>query len=106
MRLVIILTLLTFCTMSCNRDYTTYPNPDWVWVAIEPIQCMGNPWERDWLESHNRDYAAYPSDPTKPGLEPEEYNIIKDFYKKQRVSVFAAETAPKYDSVCNACSCP
>ena len=42
------------------------------WVAIEPIQCLGNPWEQDWLDNNNGEYDAYPKDPTTPGLEPEE----------------------------------
>jgi hypothetical protein len=76
------------------------------WVAIEPVQCLGNPWEQDWLENNGWDYDAYPKDPTRPGLEPEEFEIIRDYYARQGVVVFEGRTAPKYESVCLACSCP
>jgi hypothetical protein len=65
-----------------------------------------NPWERDWLESHNWDHSAYPKDPTTPGLEPEELAIIRDYYDRLGVTVFDATTAQKYEIVCAACSCP
>ena len=106
MRWVVVLALSVLCVMSCNREDSTSPNPDQVWVATEPIQCLGNPWERDWLESHNGDYSGYPKDPATPGLEPEEFEIIRDYYGRQGVTVFEADTAQKYDVVCAACSCP
>jgi hypothetical protein len=76
------------------------------WVAIEPIQCLGNPWEQDWLANNHGDYASYPKDPTTPELEPEELDIIKDYYERQGVIVSDGVNAPKYDNVCTACSCP
>src|SRR5512139_1076393 len=76
------------------------------WVAIEPTQCLTNPWEADWLAHHGGDYDAYPRDYSTPGLEPEEVDIIKDYYRRQGVMVLAATTAPKYDMVCLACNCP
>jgi len=76
------------------------------WVAIEPVQCLGNPWEQDWLEKHGWDYHSYPKNPARPGLEPEEFEIIQDYYDRGGVAVFEGRTAPKYDNVCLACSCP
>jgi hypothetical protein len=75
-------------------------------VAIEPTQCLTNAWEADWLAQHGGDYAAYPKDPARPGLEPEEIAIIKDYYQRQGVVVSDTATAPKYESVCLACTCP
>jgi len=95
--------------VACQQHEILVPRPPSLqrtWVAIEPIQCLGNPWERDWLESHGGDYASYPKDPTTPGLEPKEVEIIKDFYRRRGVVVFRAETRPKYEVVCAACSCP
>ena len=106
MRLIIFFPLFILCAISCDRDYSMSPNPDWVWVAIEPIQCMGNPWERDWLESHNWDYSSYPRSLTDEELDPEVLKIIRGYYRRQGVNVFAGETAHKYDAVCAACSCP
>jgi hypothetical protein len=75
------------------------------WVAIEPIQCLGNPWEQDWLDNGG-DYQDYPKDPTTPALEQAELEIIKDYYQRQGVEVSDGLNEPKYDNVCLACSCP
>jgi hypothetical protein len=80
--------------------------PRLFWVACEPIQCLGNPWEQDWLERHGWDYGAYPKDPATVGLEPEEIAIIKDYYRRLGVMVHEVESRMKYDQVCAACSCP
>lgn len=76
------------------------------WVAIEPIQCLKNPWEQDWLEKNDWDYDSYPKDPARPGLEPAEFEVIQDFYDAAGVAVSGGQTAPKYDNVCLACTCP
>lgn len=115
MRLAIALVLSGLFLMSCNREDATTPLPGedatrplpgHVWVATEPIQCLGNPWERDWLESHGGDYSLYPKDPATPGLEPEEFEIIQDYYAGQGVEVIEAQTASKYPAVCAGCACP
>ena len=97
----------------CQSDDTPTDTPDpieqvgsSVWVAIEPRQCLTNPWEAEWLEQHGDDYAAYPKDPGRPGLEPEEVAIIKDYYRRNDVVVSGTDTAAKYQYVCMACSCP
>jgi hypothetical protein len=77
-----------------------------VWVAIEPTQCLTNPWERDWLAQDGNEFADYPMDSQQPGLEAEEYEIIRNYYQKHGVNVFDSATAPKYTTVCKACSCP
>ncbi|HEU4366591.1 MAG TPA: hypothetical protein VFT13_14140, partial [Candidatus Krumholzibacteria bacterium] len=74
--------------------------PTSTWVAIEPTQCLTNPWEQDWLAQHDGDYARYPKDHATPGLEPAEFAIIVDYYARQGVEVFAGATAPKYEAVC------
>jgi hypothetical protein len=60
----------------------------------------------DWLEQHAGNNAAYPRDPTTPGLESEEIVIITRYYASQGVVVFETATAPKYEEVCLSCSCP
>lgn len=72
--------------------------PERAWVAIEPIQCLGNPWEQDWLASHHGDYGSYPRD--------NPFQIIKDYYRRQGVVVYEAATQARYEVVCLACSCP
>lgn len=32
---------------------------DRVWVFIDPIQCMGNPWEQAWLAEHDDDMELW-----------------------------------------------
>lgn len=106
MKFGVVLAFCFVCLTSCRTEDSTRSDPAGVWMAIEPIQCLGNPWERDWLESHGGDYSAYPKDPTTPGLEPEEFTIIQEFYDRAGVTVIDAETKQKYDAVCLACSCP
>ena len=99
-----ILCALSFGCKSENFLIVKYGST--TWVAIEPIQCLSNPWERDWLSKDGNEYADYPKDLSQPGLEPEEFEIIKDYYSRQNVLVFDWTTAPKYADVCRACSCP
>jgi len=106
--------LALFCLAAgCNTDDQTPPAPELVtrtqaptWVAIEPTQCLTNSWEADWLERHGGDYAGYPKDPARPGLEPEEIVVITEYYRGKGVVVSQTATTPKYDAVCLACSCP
>lgn len=77
-----------------------------VWVAIEPRQCLTNPWEQDWLQQSGGAYEDYPKDPMRPGLEPEELEIIQDYYARLGVVVSDGTTRKKYEVVCMACSCP
>jgi hypothetical protein len=76
-----------------------------VWVAIEPTQCMSNAWERDWLAQNGNAYEDYPKDLSQPGLEPEEYEIIREYYLRQGVVVLGSATTPGAPVVCLACSC-
>ncbi len=77
-----------------------------IWVEINPVQCMGNPWERDWLDANNNDVSAYPRGPDAPLPGPEVIELIKDYYAKQGVEVMDAKSAWVMQAVCEACSCP
>ena len=102
--LIAVLFVLLF---GCQSDDGTAPSQKQkAWVAIEPTQCLTNTWEQDWLERNNRDYSSYPKDPVRPGLEPEEFEVVQDYYSRQKVVVFDSATAAKFDAVCLACSCP
>lgn len=76
------------------------------WMSIAPIQCMGNPWEQDWLASHNNDYDSYPADPTTPELEAGEKEIIRDYFARQGVRIERLDSKQFDGAVCLACSCP
>jgi hypothetical protein len=68
------------------------------WVAIDPIQCMLNPWEQEWLEEHPGE--MYP-------LELEEMlPIIIDYYEKLGIRIYESKIMWTHNSVCLACSCP
>ena len=83
---------------------------DWrgstIWVSTWPIQCLGNPWEQDWIDSHGGDPADYPADPNTAGLDPEEIEIIKDYYQAQDITILDVKDADAGVEVCTACSCP
>ncbi|UCG50428.1 MAG: hypothetical protein JSW58_09440 [Candidatus Latescibacterota bacterium] len=103
--LIAIPILILLVAAGCGSDDVTGPQK--AWVATDPIQCLGNPWEQDWLEAHGGDYEAYPRDPSTPGLEPEEEEIITEYYDREHdVKIFDIETAETYEGVCRACSCP
>lgn len=74
--------------------------PEEEWVAMEPVQCLGNPWERDWIERHGNDPQRYPRDRDSVN------RIIADYYGRLGVEVRAVVSLPRYDVVCLACSCP
>ncbi len=92
----LILILLSGCKPTDPVKLPTCGNC--TWVAIDPIQCMGNPWEQEWLEEHPGE--MYP-------LELEEMlPIIIDYYERQGVEIFDSRIMWTHYSVCLACSCP
>ena len=76
------------------------------WVEIDPMQCLWNPWEKDWLKSHNDDYASYPRDFHTEGFDGGEITIIKEYYKNQGIIVYDVKLELTHYSVCEACACP
>ena len=72
------------------------------WVEIVPIQCGGNPWEKDWLESHPNDFLVYAR-----VLSKEKMDIITNYYKKLGIDIFDATLVPwEKVAVCESCSFP
>lgn len=83
------------------------------WVSIEPIQCLSNPWEIDWIKTSSGGdplrwddfYGQYPRDNAVD-------QIIKNFYQKEGITIFDikrdgirdAEGKP-IGEFCEACSC-
>ena len=71
------------------------------WVEIDPIQCGGNPWEKEWLESHPDDFSIYARLITNEKIE-----LIKNYYKKQDIEIFDVKSFTWEDvAVCESCSC-
>lgn len=67
-------------------------------VYIDPIQCLGNPWDAEWLESH--DVEDYPQ--TESGR----LQIFTDYYEKQGVTMFDVYSKWVYNATCDGCNCP
>jgi len=94
---LLVLCAVVFC--GCITEATGPRLGNKVWVAIEPIQCLGNSWEQDWLEKNDNNYSGYPRD--REG----EFAVIKAYFEGIGVEVHALASRPKYDIVCCACSC-
>lgn len=96
---VVVLVLVT-ATAFIWRSYSgTETAEGKTWLDYVPVQCMGNPWEQDWLESNGGDSASYPKE--------REMKIIKSYFEKNGVQVFDMRRAQRaFDQVCLACSCP
>jgi len=107
---VILSLIVVFATIyvlgSKNNRNSLFEETDKTWVKTDPIQCLGNPWEVDWLKSHGDDYAAYPKGDRSVGLSDEEIQIIKDYYKKQGIVIYDVKWELWDTAVCMACSCP
>jgi hypothetical protein len=86
------ITIAVLLLVSCNQD------PERELVFIDPVQCLGNPWDAAWLETH--DYDEYPR--TESGR----LEIFTDYYETQSIKMYDVYSALIYDAVCAACSCP
>ena len=71
-----------------------------VWMVIRPVNCLGNPWEKDWLARHKNQGTKYPR--TK------EIDVIRAFFKKRGATVLEIRSKPylKGDPLCKTCDCP
>ncbi len=76
------------------------PSADRVWVIIRPKQCLGNPWEKEWLAKHQNDGVKYP-------LKRED-TVIKSFFVKKHIPILDVRLLRyvKGDPICQACDCP
>lgn len=77
-----------------------------VWMETDPIQCLGNPWEMDWLENNPSAGGNYPKG--KPRIiENVESGIILAFFsgKGAVITDIKSEAYPKNTMVCDACTC-
>ena len=76
-------------------------NPVRTWVTIDPIQCMGNSWEQDWLEDNAEDYDLW-NELDVSGRE----SVFINYYENQGIIIHEMKTSYPYDAVCLACICP
>lgn len=78
---------------TCERE-------DRQWVTIDPIQCMGNPWEQAWLEENNDDYQLWAA---MDDLE--KLNVFKQYYENLGIVIHRLRQSTPYEATCLACSC-
>lgn len=67
-----------------------------VWIHVHPIQCMRNPWQRDWLVSEGT------LEDWDPGAEAK---VIKAYYAKNGIKVYRVTSKKIADGTCAGCQC-
>ena len=74
-------------------------DPNKVWMAASPVQCLGNPWEKDWLKAHHNKGSLYPMH--------DETKVMKDFFTKNGFMIYDLRLRPyMHDKqLCRACNC-
>ena len=77
---------------ACRKDEV-----EQIWVSIDPIQCLGNPWEQDWLLTH--EYDEYPMD------QDDRLRIFREFFEEQGVKIHKTEVTFPYSVICDGCAC-
>lgn len=93
--LLSIILFLGYFSQACNEEENRE------WVTIDPIQCMGNTWEHDWLENNNDDYELYAK-----FSDSERLQIFEQYFEKLGIEINKLEQTFPYDATCSACSCP
>lgn len=83
----------------CIDVYEYLHGSECAWVEIDPVQCMGNPWEIDWIENGG-DPALYPRDLA------ERFEIIREYYEGLGVEIIDGSAWWTMPVTCRACSCP
>ena len=68
-----------------------------VWLFIDGVQCLTNPWEQDWLRNHNGDYPLNRS---------KKVAIFRDYYAGKGLAILDARLGGDgKTSSCLACGC-
>ncbi len=81
-----------------------------VWLSINPVQCLTNPWESGWISQDGNDFAKYPRGDILV-IESAEKQIITDYYATQGITILNIYSQTFYEkfgesmATCDACSC-
>ena len=69
-------------------------------LVYREVQCLGNPWEADWLASHAG--QQFPSDDLTRTM------VFESYWRAQGTDVTGVQRrrAPSGDVVCAGCNCP
>ena len=92
---ILIIPLIIALLQGCFSD------EDSVWVVISPVQCMGNPWERDWLERDGNTQSSWIELTAE-----EKINIFTEYYSVVGVEIEEVQVSYWEGDVCAACNCP
>ena len=76
-------------------------NEDSKWVTIDPIQCMGNPWEQAWLQENNNSHDLW----TEMG-DQDKLDVFEEFYNNKGIVIYNIKCTEPHEDTCAACSCP
>lgn len=77
------------------------PEDEAIWVTILPIQCLGNPWEVDWLEKHDDDTAAWSAMSNAEQIE-----VFVDYYGDLGIPIREVDQTFSDNDHCDGCACP
>ena len=100
MRTVFTITLILTCFIACDSgDLVKHEYAHNQWLAFTMVQCLGNPWERDWLNQDGNEYSDYPRDVE------EQIQIARDYYQRQGVELLDVQMCVSDACPCRACSC-
>lgn len=93
LRLLIILPLLLLITF-CEGDGK-------IWMSIDPVQCLGNDWELDWLSKNNNNFDLWAQ-----MTEEEQLQVFKEYFENRGVVIHDMDVTQPYEEVCLECDCP
>jgi hypothetical protein len=71
-----------------------------VWVVFRPVQCMGNPWEKEWLAKNNNEGSKFPRD--------KEFVVLRDYFARKGVQILEIRERHyvRGEALCQTCDCP
>ena len=96
-RWVLLLCLPLLLITSCLEEEEEV----YFWVSIDPIQCLGNPWEQAWLEANEENYDLW-----RDLSETEKLDVFKAYHEEQGVTIYDMKRTFPYEVTCAACVCP
>jgi hypothetical protein len=63
-----------------------------------PVQCLGNPWQQEWLKQSGNNHDNYPRE--------REQEVLAEFFLKRGAVIYGYRKEQVWDATCAACSCP
>lgn len=76
-----------------------------VWMKIDEIQCLENPWEADWIEKNVNRYETIDNVKDAYFVQIQE-RIITKYYAEKGITIIDLKRTDEGEALCNECSCP